>query len=70
MLNSPSIGVGGYRILGGGGGGGGGGQGLEYWGGGARGGPNSQQAHDITLTSHRRHFDLMYCAHLILINQC
>ena len=30
---------------------GGGGQGLEYWGG---RGPNSQQAHDVILTSMRR----------------
>ena len=30
----------------------GGGQGLEYWG--AKGGPNSQQAHDVVLTSMRR----------------
>ena len=28
-------------------------QGLEYWGGGQGGGPNSQQAHDVVLTSMR-----------------
>ena len=39
------IGVGRFRILGG--------QGLEYWGG-PRGGPNSQQAHDVVTTSMRR----------------
>ena len=39
------IGVGRFRILGG--------QGLEYWGGG-QGGPNSQQAHDVVMTSMRR----------------
>ena len=55
---------------------GGGGQGLEYWGGGARGGgPNSQQAHDIVTmsmrrndvasTSFRRHVPTRF-----LINQC
>ena len=32
-------------------------QGLEYWGG--QGGPNSQQAHDVVLTSMRRNFDVM-----------
>ena len=43
------IGVGKFRILGG--------QGLEYWGGGGgggqggQGGPNSQQAHDVVMTS-------------------
>ena len=31
-----------------------GGQGLEYWGVGGKGGPNSQQAHDVILTSMRR----------------
>ena len=40
-----SIGVGRFRILGG--------QGLEFWGG-AKGGPNSQQAHDVVTTSMRR----------------
>ena len=39
------IGVGRFRILGG--------QGLEYWGG-KGGGPNSQQAHDVVMTSMRR----------------
>ena len=29
-------------------------QGLEYWGGGKGGGANSQQAHDVVLTSMRR----------------
>ena len=38
------IGVGRFRILGG--------QGLEYWGG--LGGQNSQQAHDVVMTSMRR----------------
>ena len=52
---------------------GGGGQGLEYWG--AKGGPNSQQAHDVkkttmrrndvALTSFRRHVPTRF-----LINQC
>ena len=37
------IGVGRFRILGG--------QGLEYWGGGKGGGANSQQAHDVVMTS-------------------
>ena len=41
-----TIGVGRFRILGG--------QGLEYWGGGGEGGPNSQLAHDVILTSIRR----------------
>ena len=40
-----STGVGRFRILGG--------QGLEYWGGG-KGGPNSQQTHDVVTTSMRR----------------
>ena len=40
------IGVGRFRILGG--------QGLEFGGGGPRGGPNSQQAHDVVTTSMRR----------------
>ena len=26
---------------------------------GGQGGPNSQQAHDVVTTSHRRHFDIM-----------
>ena len=42
-----NTGVGRFRILGG--------QGLEYWG--ARGGANSQQAHDVVLTS-MRHNDV------------
>ena len=60
------IGVGRFRILGG--------QGLEYWGG-AKGGPNSQQAHvvvttsmrrnDVASTSFRRHVPTKF-----LINQC
>ena len=42
------IGVGRFRILGGG-------QDLEYWGvGGGKGGPNSQQAHDVVMMSMRR----------------
>ena len=63
--------VGRFRILGGGGGGGD--QGLEYWGG--QGGPNSQQAHDVIMTSmrcndvastsFRRHVPNRF-----LINQC
>ena len=32
----------------------GGGQGLKYWGG--QGGPNSQQAHDVALTSMRHRY--------------
>ena len=61
------IGVGRLRILGGG-------QGLEYWGG-DQGGPNSQQAHyvgltsmrrkDVASTSFRRHVPTRF-----LINQC
>ena len=39
-----TLGVGRLRILGG--------QGLEYWG--SQGGANSQQAHDVVLTSMRR----------------
>ena len=47
------IGVGRFRILGGG-------QGLEYWG----GGPNSQQAHDVVMTSMRRNdVTSTSCAH-------
>ena len=48
MYGIPCIGVGRFRILGG--------QGLEFWGGGggAKGGPNSQQAHDVVTTSMRR----------------
>ena len=44
------IGVGRFRILGGGK--------VKNMGGG-QGGPNSQWAHDIVLTSMRRHFDVM-----------
>ena len=45
-----------------------GGQGLEYWGGvggGGKGRPNSQQAHDVVTTSLRRHVSIRF-----LINQC
>ena len=48
MVCPEYIGVGRFRILGGGGGG----QGLEFWG--AKGRPNSQQAHDVVTTSMRR----------------
>ena len=49
------IGVGRFRILGGGGGGGGGGGArFRILGGGPRGGANSQQAHDVVMTSMRR----------------
>ena len=53
----------------------GGGQGLEYWGGGGARGPNSQQAHDVVLTS-MRHNDVAstsFRRHVptrFLINQC
>ena len=47
-----SIGVGRFRIFGGGGGGGGGG--LRFGVLGAKGGANSQQAHDVVLTSMQR----------------
>ena len=56
-----------------GGGGGEGGQGLEYWG--AKGGANSQQAHDVVMTSMRRN-DVAstslprHVPNKILINQC
>ena len=43
--SSSDIGVGRFRILGG--------QGLEYWG--WPGGANSQQAHDVIMTSMRRY---------------
>ena len=43
------IGIRRFRILGD--------QGLEYWG--VQGGANSQEAHDVVTTSHRRHFDVM-----------
>ena len=60
------IGVGRFRILGGG-------QGLEYWG--AKGGPNSQQAHDVVMTSMRRNdvASTSFRRHVptrFLINQC
>ena len=60
------IGVGRFRILGG--------QGLEYWGG-AKGGPNSQQAHDVVMTSMRRNdvASTSFRRHVptrFLINQC
>ena len=56
-----------------GGGGGWEGQGLEYWG--ARSGPNSQQAHDVVLTSMRRNdvASTSFRRHMpirFLINQC
>ena len=58
------IGEGRFRILGGGGGGGGGARfrilGGGGGGGGARG-PNSQQAHDVVMTSMRRN---EFCQHL------
>ena len=51
-----------------------GGQGLEYWGEG-QGGPNSQQAHDVVLTSMRRNnvASTSFRRHVptrFLINQC
>ena len=54
------------------------GQGLEYWGGGGRGGANSQQAHDVVTTSMRRNkrndvASTSFRRHVptkILINQC
>ena len=51
-----------------------GGQGLEYWGGG-KGGPNSQQAHDVITTSMRRKdvASTSFRRHVptrFLINQC
>ena len=50
-----------------------GGQGLEYWG--AKGGPNSQQAHDVVMTSMRRNdvASTSFRRHVpkrFLINQC
>ena len=62
------IGVGRFRILGG--------QGLEYWGGGGgQGGPNSQQTHDVVMTSMRRNnvASTSFRRHVpttFLINQC
>ena len=52
----------------------GGGQGLEYWRGG-KGGPNSQQAHDVVMTSMRRNdvTSTSFRRHVptrFLINQC
>ena len=60
-----SIGVGRFRILEG--------QGLEYWEG--QGGPNSQQAHDVVMTSMRRDdvASTSFRRHVptrFLINQC
>ena len=61
------IGVGRFRIFGGGG------QGLEYWG--AKGGANSQQAHDVVMTSMQRN-DVAstslrrHVPNKFLINQC
>ena len=53
----------------------GGGQCLEYWGGGGKGGPNSQQAHDVVMTSVRRNdvASTSFRCHVptkFLINQC
>ena len=70
------LGVGRFRKFGAGGGGGRGGQGLEYWGGGGQGwGPNSQQAHDVVLTSMRRNdvastSSRRHVPTRFLINQC
>ena len=66
MVRHRLIGVGRFRILGG--------QGLEYWGGG-KGGPNSQQAHDVVMTSMRRNdvASTSFRRHVpnrFLINQC
>ena len=40
---------------------------LEYFGGGKGGGANSQQAHDVILTSMRRRLDVIStpCAHYV-----
>ena len=64
------IGIRRFRIFGGGG------QGLEYWGtGGGGGGANSQQAHDVVMTSMRRN-DVAstslrrHVPNKFLINQC
>ena len=59
------IGVGRFRILGG--------QGLEYWG--AKGRPNSQQAHDVVMTPMRRCYvaSTSFWSHVptrSLTNQC
>ena len=69
MVHYQSIGVGRFRILGGG---------KVYnigGGGGAKGGPNSQQAHDIVMTSMRRNdvASTSFRRHVpnrFLINQC
>ena len=66
LLLAMSIGVGRFRILGGG-------QGLEYWG--AQGGPNSQLAHDVIMTSMRRNdvASTSFRRHVptrFLLNQC
>ena len=52
-----------------------GGQGLRYWGGGARRGPNSQHAHDVVTTSMRCNDDALtsfrhHVSTRFLINQC
>ena len=66
-LRVDPIGVGRFRIFGVGG------QDLDYWG--AKGGPNSQQEHDIVLTSMRRNdvASTSFRRHVpsrFLINQC
>ena len=65
---STNTGVGRFKILGGG-------QGLEYWGRVGQGGPNSQQAHDVVMTSMRRNdvASTSFRRHAptwILLNQC
>ena len=58
--------VGRWKILGGG-------QGLEYWGRVGQGGPNSQQAHDVVMTSMRPVASTSFRRHAptwILLNQC
>ena len=69
------IGVGRFRIWLGGGGGGGGAMFRVFGGGGGQGGPNSQQAHDVVLTSMRRNdvASMSFRRHVptrFLINQC
>ena len=65
LKGTCTIGVGRFRILGG--------QGLEFWG--AKGGPNSQQAHDVVTTPMRRN-DVASTSfrrrvpNRFLINQC
>ena len=71
LINVELIGVGRFRIMGGGGGG----QGLEYWRGQGGGGANSQQAHDVVMTSMRRNdvASTSFRRHVptrFLINQC